>query len=163
MGGSTCPNTCSHRQQREKAAKERAEAEVRVSEVFEAGPLVPVVVEATPAGWEARPAVPPPPVEPEPARVLPMLRVLPGGEAAPDPHEQHRRILVELLEETLAGVRAGHIDAAVVVVRHSPTHPMGCGWATKFSGNVDFVHRLGALELAKADMIHLANIGGESK
>jgi hypothetical protein len=91
-----------------------------------------------------------------PAKVLP-FRVLPGGEAAPDPHEEHRRFLVELLEETLAAVRAGHIDAGFFVVHHSPTHPTGCGWATAFTGNIDFIHRLGALELAKADLLAKAN------
>lgn len=160
MGGSTCANNCSHRQQREKAARERVEAEVRVPEVFEEGPAPALAVEATPGGaWEARPEVVPPAVEEPaeaPAKVLP-FRVLPGGEAAPDPHEEHRRFLVELLEETLAAVRAGHIDAGFFVVHHSPTHPTGTGWATAFTGNIDFIHRLGALELAKADLLAKAN------
>jgi hypothetical protein len=165
-GGSTCSNTCSHRNAREKAAKERLEGEARVPEMFEEGPAASVVAEVKGGAWEARPEAPPPPVEePAPvAKVLPLLRVLPGGEAAPDPQKEHRQFLVELLEETLALVKAGHIDGGFFVVHHSPTHPGGCAWATAFSGNVDFVHRLGALELAKADLLFRANEpGGERR
>lgn len=147
-GGRVCANSCSHRQQRE-----RVERIARRREAEEApGEELP-----PPPPPEAHPEELPPPVEEAPGgRVLP-FRVLPGGEAAPDPHEEHRRFLVELLEETLALVRAGHVDAGFFVVHHSPTHPTGAGWATAFTGNVDFVHRLGALELAKADLLAKAN------
>lgn len=148
MGGGVCRNDCSHRAVRESAVRGRAGG---------TEPPPPAVEESAHAPSPGRPAMPPPPVEEESAaKVLP-FRVLPAGEAAPDPHEEHRRWLEGVLEETLAAVRAGHVDAAVIVVHHSPTHLTGCGWASSFTGNVDFVHRLGALELAKADLIHRAN------
>lgn len=78
-------------------------------------------------------------------------------DGTPDPQVDHRRFLVELLEETIASVVAGNVDGAFIVAHQSETHPDGCAWATAFSGNVDFVHQLGALELAKADLLHRAN------
>jgi hypothetical protein len=76
-----------------------------------------------------------------------------------DPHEQHRRDLVTMLEDLLADVVAGHVDGAMFVAHMAPAHPDGTGWQTAWSGNLDFVTRLGGLELAKADMIHRANKG----
>lgn len=83
---------------------------------------------------------------------------LPDG--SPDPHLQHRRELVSILEEMLAEAVAGRVDGALLLVHLSPAHPDGAGWQTAFTGNVDFVTRLGGLELMKADMIHRANAGG---
>ena len=79
-------------------------------------------------------------------------------DGTPDPQVEHRRFLVGLLEETIAAVAEGHIDGAFLVVHQSETHPGGVAWATAYSGNVDFVHQLGALELAKADLIHRASL-----
>lgn len=89
--------------------------------------------------------------------VVPLF-TLPTGERAPDPHEAHRTEIAAMLEGLLAEVRAGHVDGLLVVAHQSPTHPEGVAWATSFSGNLDFVTRLGALELVKADMIHRANL-----
>lgn len=85
------------------------------------------------------------------------LATLVREDGTPDPQIEHRLFLVGLLEETLAAVVAGHIDGAFIVTHQSESHPEGCAWATAFSGNVDFVHQLGALELAKADLLHRAN------
>lgn len=79
------------------------------------------------------------------------------GPAQPDPHARHRAHLIGLLQQTLRDVQAGHVDAGFFVVHHSPQHPTGTGWCTAFSGNVDFVHRLGALRLAELDIVARAN------
>lgn len=87
------------------------------------------------------------------------LFVLPGGDAAPDPHEQHRAEAVEMLEGIIAAVRAGHIDGVMAVTHHSPTHPTGCGWGVAYTGNLDPVMQLGGLELVKHDIISQMGAG----
>ncbi len=78
-------------------------------------------------------------------------------DGSPDPHLEQRRFLVGALEDLLAAVTAGHVDAMFLVIHQAEAHPEGPGCASCFSGNLDFVHQLGALELAKADLIHRAN------
>jgi hypothetical protein len=75
-----------------------------------------------------------------------------------DPQIEHRRYLIGLLEDTLAAVVAGRIDGAFLVVHQSETHPDGCGWEASFSGNLDPVHQLGALDLARAHVIRKAGL-----
>lgn len=85
------------------------------------------------------------------------LEGLTRADGTADPQADHRRFLIGLLEELLANVVAGRVDGAFIVAHQSETHPDGAAWSTAFTGNVDFVHQLGALELAKADLIHRAN------
>ena len=75
-----------------------------------------------------------------------------------DPQIEHRRYLIGLLEDTLAAVVAGHVDGAFIIEHRSDTHPSGCAWAPAFTGNVDLVHQLGALELLKADVLKRAGL-----
>lgn len=75
-----------------------------------------------------------------------------------DPQIAHRRHLVGLLEDTLAAVVAGHVDGAYIIEHRSDTHPDGCAWSTAYTGNIDIVHQLGALELAKADVLKKAGL-----
>ena len=87
-----------------------------------------------------------------------VLAALTRDDGTPDPQAAHRRFLVGLLEETLASVVAGHIDGAFLVVHQSETHPDGCGWEASFSGNIDPVHQLGALDLARVHVIRKAGL-----
>lgn len=86
------------------------------------------------------------------------LAAITSADGTPDPQEKHRRFLVGLLEDTLAAVVAGHVDGAFLVTHRSDAHPDGCAWVAAFSGNLDPVHQLGALELAKADVIRKAGL-----
>ena len=86
--------------------------------------------------------------EPPAARVIP-FRVLSGGGMGPvgAPSQQE---LVDVLEQTLALVRAGHVDAGVFIVRQTAAHPAGDGWASVVSAHLPLVEHLGALEMTKA-------------
>jgi len=86
------------------------------------------------------------------------LAALVRPDGTDDPQAKHRRFLVGLLEETIAAVAAGNIDGAFLVIHRSEAHPDGCAWEASFSGNLDPVLQLGALELAKADIIRKAGL-----
>lgn len=66
--------------------------------------------------------------------------------------------LVAMLEQLLAEARAGHINAAFIVSQQAAEHPQGSGWGVSFTSHFDVMHRLGALELLRADMIRKAGL-----
>ena len=107
-----------------------------------------VFVEVAPAGSE-RPACPD-----CGAPCSRKLDAVTRPDGTPDPHLNHRRQLVGMLEDLLADVAAGRVDGAMIV-EHT-IGDAGAGWGVRFTGNLDLLTRLGGLEIVKRDMMDRA-------
>ena len=66
--------------------------------------------------------------------------------------------VVSVLERLLDEARAGHINAVFVATSQTDDHPQGSGFGLTFTTHFDLVHRLGALEILRADMIRKAGL-----
>lgn len=80
-----------------------------------------------------------------------------------DPTIRARQELVAALEQLLAEVASGHVDAAFIAARRTTAHPEGESWANLYSTNVgDYPYRLGILAMLQSSMAPINN-GGKKK